>query len=100
MGVCNSFMFCCTILYIDSSFAIIVMGKKELFALFSLSSWCLMVVVRLFLVVPWVCLQFVIVVFPNHTQLLFFPTLIVLKLLSQIFSYCNMGQHMHCDTCT
>ena len=31
-----------------------------------------MIVVWLFLVVPWVCLQFVIVVFPDHTQLLFF----------------------------
>ena len=26
-----------------------------------------MAVVRLFLAVPWVCLQFVIVVFPDHT---------------------------------
>ena len=31
-----------------------------------------MIVVWLFLVVPWVYLQFVIVVFPDHTQLLFF----------------------------
>ena len=30
-----------------------------------------MVVVWLFLAVPWVCLQFVIVVFPDHTHLLF-----------------------------
>ena len=28
-------------------------------------------VVRLFLAVPWVCLRFVIVVFPDHTHLLF-----------------------------
>ena len=28
-------------------------------------------VLRLFLTVPWVCLQFVIVVFPDHTHLLF-----------------------------
>ena len=27
-------------------------------------------VVWLFLVVPWVCLQFVIVVFPDHTHLI------------------------------
>ena len=40
-------------------------------ALLSLSSWCLMVVVWLFLAVPWVCLQFVIVVYPDHTPLLF-----------------------------
>ena len=30
-----------------------------------------MIVMWLFLVVPWVCLQFVIVVFPDHTRLLF-----------------------------
>ena len=29
-------------------------------------------VARLFLVVQWGCLRFVIVVFPDHTQLLFF----------------------------
>ena len=48
------------------------MGKKELVALLSLSSWCLLIVVWLFLAVPWVCLQFVIVVFPDQTHLLFF----------------------------
>ena len=39
--------------------------------LLSLSSWCLVMVVWLFLEVPWVCLLFVIVVFPDHTHLLF-----------------------------
>ena len=47
------------------------MGKRELVALLSLSSWCLVIVVWLFLTAPWVCLQFVIVVFPDHTHLLF-----------------------------
>ena len=49
------------------------MGKREreLDALLSLSSWCLMLVVWLFLSVPWLCLQFVIVTFPDHTDLLF-----------------------------
>ena len=61
----------CTLLYIPSSFAIILMGKRELVALLSLSSWYLVIVVWLFLVVPWVCLQFVIVVFPDHTHLRF-----------------------------
>ena len=56
-------MFCCTLLYVHSSFAIILMGKRELVALLSLSSWCLLMVVWLFLPVPWVCLRFVIVVF-------------------------------------
>ena len=42
----------------------------EMVALLSLSSWCLVIVVKLFLVVPLVCLQFVIVVFPDHTHYL------------------------------
>ena len=71
MGVCNCSMFCCTLLYVHSSIAIILMGKRELVALLNLSSWCLVMVERLFLVVPQGCLQFVIVVFPDHTHLLF-----------------------------
>ena len=47
------------------------MGKRELVALLNLSSWCLVVVERLFLAVPRGCLPFVIVVFPDHTHLLF-----------------------------
>ena len=71
MGVCNCSMFCCTLLYVHSSIAIILMGKRELIALLNLSSWCLVMVERLFLAVPLGCLQFVIVVFPDHTYLLF-----------------------------
>ena len=63
-------MFYCTFLYVPSSFAIILMGKRELVALLSLSSWCLVIVVWLFLAVPWVSLQFVIVIFHDHTHLL------------------------------
>ena len=48
--VCNCSMFCCTLLYVHSCFAIILMV-----ALFGLSSCCLVVVVWLFLMVPWVC---------------------------------------------
>ena len=44
----------------------------NLVALLGLSSWCLVMVVWLFLAVPWGCLRFLIVVFPNHTHLLFF----------------------------
>ena len=72
MGVCNCSMFCCTLLYVHFSIAIILMGKRELIALLNLSSWCLVMVERLFLTVPLGCLQFVIVVFPDHTHLLFF----------------------------
>ena len=71
MGVCNCSMFCCTLLYVHSSIAIILMGKRELIALLNLSSWCLVMVERLFLAVPRGCLQFVVVVFPDHTHLLF-----------------------------
>ena len=67
MVVCNCSMFCCTLLYVHSSFAINLMGKRELVALLSLSSWCLVIVVWPFLTVPW----FVIVVFSDHAQLLF-----------------------------
>ena len=65
-------MFCCTLLYVHSSVAIILMGnRRELIVLLGLSSWCLVVVGWLFLVTPWGCLRFVIVVFPDHTHLLF-----------------------------
>ena len=59
------------------------MGKRELAALFSLSTWCLVIVVWIFLAVPWVGLQFVIVVFPGHTHLLFF---------TYIFSDVSIGE--------
>ena len=39
-------------------------------ALLCLSFWCLAIVVLLFLMVPGVCLQFVIAVFPDHNHLL------------------------------
>ena len=72
IGFCNCSLFCCKLLYVHSSFEIILMGKRELVALLSLSSWCLVIGVWLFLAVTWVCLQFVIVVFSDHTYLLFF----------------------------
>ena len=71
VGVCNCSMFCCTLLYVHSSIAIILMGKREPIALLNMSSWCLVMVERLFLAVPQGCLQFVIVVFPDHTHLLY-----------------------------
>ena len=72
MGACNCSMFCCTLFYVYSSIAIILMGKSELVALLILSSWYLVMVEQLFLAVPQGCLPFVIVVFPDHTHLLFF----------------------------
>ena len=64
-------MFCCRLPYVHSSFAIILMGNTKLVDVLGLSSWCLVIVGWLFLAVPWVCLQFVIVVFTDHTHLLF-----------------------------
>ena len=72
MGVCNCSMFCCTLLCVRSSIAIILIGKREPVALLKLSSWCLVMVERLFLEVPQGYPRFVIVVFPDHTHLLFF----------------------------
>ena len=69
--VANPIIHMLVIMLVPSSFAIILIGKRELVALLSLSSWCLVIFVWLFLAVPWVCLQFVIVVFPDHTHLLF-----------------------------
>ena len=66
--VCNCSMFCCKLLYVHSSIAIILMGKRELVALLILSFWCLVMVERLFLAVPRGCLRFVIVVFPDLTH--------------------------------
>ena len=40
----------------------------------SLSSWCLVMVEQLFLAVAGGCLRFLIVVFPDHTHLLFLVT--------------------------
>ena len=57
------------------------MWKKELdvedllVVSLSLAYSCLGIVVWLLLAVPWVCLPFVIVVFPGHTRLLFLNAL-------------------------
>ena len=64
-GFCNCSMFCCALLCVHSGFAIILMGKRESFC-FALSSWCLVIVMWLFLTVLGVRLHFVIMVFPDH----------------------------------
>ena len=64
-------MFCCTLLYVLISIAIILMGKREHVALLNLSSWCLVMVEWLFFVVPWGCLPYVTVTFPDHIHILF-----------------------------
>ena len=84
-------MFCCTLLYVHSRIAIILMGKRELVALLNLSSWCLVMVEPLFLAVPRGCLQFVIVVFPDHTHLLFLK----FSNCSQFLSHILFGLDFH-----
>ena len=95
MGACNCSMFCCTLLYVHSSIAIILMGKRELVALLNLSSCCLVMVERLFLAVPRGSLQFVIVVFPDHTPLLFLENVQSAKYLGiTISDNMDWGQHI------
>ena len=93
VGVCNCSMLCCTLLYAHSCFAIILMGKRELAALLSLSSWSFVMVVWLFLAVPWVCLRLVIVVFPDHTHFTKFVNHLTEEVGADclIYSYFNMN---------
>ena len=60
-------MFCCALLCVHSSFAIISMGKKELFFLHCLSSWWPVIVVYLFFTMSQVCLPFVIVFLRSYS---------------------------------
>ena len=62
-------LFCCALLLFHSSFAIILMGQRELLDLVILYSWCLVIVVWLFLAMPRGYLQFVIVVVPDHNMM-------------------------------
>ena len=93
MGVCNCTMFCCTLLYVHSSIAIILMGKRELIALLNLSSWCLVMVEWLFLAVPRGCLQFVIVVFPDHTHLLCINVKLMVIYMLGCRKFCQRGSN-------
>ena len=93
MGVCKCSMFCCTLIYVHSSFAIILMGKRGLVALLSLPSLCLVIVLWLFLAVSWVCLLFVIVVFPDHTHLLFIFTL---HIMTETYFHTRIATKMPC----
>ena len=65
-------LLCYALLCVHSSFAIILKRKRKLVALL-LSYRCIVTIndLWLFLTVPWVGLQYVIVVFPDHTHLLF-----------------------------
>ena len=76
------------LLCVLSSFAIILKKKKELVTLFLLSSRCLVTVyvLWLFLTVPWVGLQCMVVEIPDHTHLFF---IFICRLL-------KTHTHIHC----
>ena len=73
VGALRWSLFWYSLLYAPSSFVIILTRKKELVALLLLSFRCLVTVngLWLFLTVPWISLQCVIMVFPDYTHLLF-----------------------------
>ena len=73
VGVLCLSLFCYALLCVHSSFSTILKKKRKLVALLLLSYRCIgsINVLWLFLTVPWVVLQCVIVVFPDNTQLLF-----------------------------
>ena len=66
-------LFCYALLFVHSSFAIVLKRKRKLVALLLLSYRCIVIINVLwhFLKVPWVGLQYVIVVLTDHTHLLF-----------------------------
>ena len=76
VGVLCWSLFWYSLLCVLSSFAIILERKRELVVLLLVSFGCLVTVnvLWLFLTVLWVGLQCVIVVFPDHTHLLFAGT--------------------------
>ena len=73
VGVLCSSLVWYALLYVLFSFALILTKKRELVDLLLLSFGCLVTVnvLWLFLIVPCVGLQIVIVVFPDHTPLHF-----------------------------
>ena len=91
----------CTLLYAHSTIAIILMGKRELVALLNLSSCCHVIVEWLFLAVSLGWLRFVIVVFPDHTHLLFlicytdYPFIIIILQVGVYFLTVLVGLFIH-----
>ena len=57
LPLCESVIVLCFVVRYFMSI-LVLMGKRKLVALLSLSSCCFLMVVWLFLAVPWVCLQF------------------------------------------
>ena len=80
-ALCLVLVLLCILSFI-SIFAIILTKNRELIAFFQLSSVCLVTVrvMLLFLAVPLVGLQCVIVVFPDHGKLLVYRSEIVMNM--------------------
>ena len=78
VGVLCLCLFYYALLCVHSSFAILFKRKRKLVALLLLSYRYIVTinVLWLFLTVSWVDLQYVIVVFPDHTHLLFMVSLV------------------------
>ena len=72
MAVLCLSLFSYELLCVHSSFAIILKKKRKLVALLLFSYRCIATINVLwsFLTMPWVGLQYVIVVFPDHTHFL------------------------------
>ena len=78
-------------------------GGESWLLYFVLSSWCLVIVVWLFLTMPRVCLQFVIVVFSDHTHLPYtcivrhlhsLISALVIRLLKVSYMYINVTKFL------
>ena len=84
-------LFCYALLCVHFRFAIILKRKRKLVALLFLSYRCIVTitVLWLFLTVPWVGLQYMVVVFPDHTH--FF---LVLERILLSFTIYGCGGHL------
>ena len=73
VGILCLSLFCYAILCVHSSFAIILKRKRKLVASLLLSNRFIVAIniLWLFLTLSWIGLQWVILVFPDHTHLLF-----------------------------
>ena len=81
-------LFCYALFCVHSNFAIILKRKRKLVALLSLSYMCIVTitVLWLFLTVPWIGLQCVILVIPDHTYM---------YLLFESFFYVNLKDYIY-----
>ena len=80
VGFCVCSMFCCTLLCVLSSFAIILMGKRELVVLLCVSFCCLVLLPHSTRSWSAVCN----VVFSDHTHLLFSYSSILLRFSKRV----------------